>query len=126
GDRPRRASRSDLPPGRISIVLDPSARGRGLGRRVITLACAADGGPVVAEVLSDNHASRAAFEAAGFVRQPDSAPEASPAAASASSSSASSSSSPSSSSSSPPSASASAAARPLVRYLWRPRRVHVL
>jgi RimJ/RimL family protein N-acetyltransferase len=82
--------------GRISIVLDPSVRGRGLGRRVIGLACAADGGPIVAEILADNLVSRTAFEAAGFVRQPDP-----PAAAGAA----------------PP------ALRPLVRYLWRPARV---
>lgn len=93
--RMRRLSRGDQPPGRISIVLDPAVRGRGLGRRVIGLACAADGGPVVAEILADNLVSRVAFEAAGFVREPDTSPA-------------------------PP------AARPLVRYLWRPRRVPVL
>lgn len=95
--RVRRASRSDQPVGRISIVLDPSARGRGLGRRVIALACAADGGPIEAEILADNRVSRAAFEAVGFVAQPD-----------------------------PPAAATTPALRPLVRYLWRPRRVPVL
>jgi RimJ/RimL family protein N-acetyltransferase len=53
-------------PGRVSIVLDPAVRGRGLGRRVIALACAADGGEVAADIHADNRASRAAFEAAGF------------------------------------------------------------
>ena len=53
-------------PARISIVLDGAARGRGLGRAAIALACRADGGPVVAEILRDNHGSLAAFEAAGF------------------------------------------------------------
>ncbi len=61
---------ADQVPGRISIVLDPAVRGRGLGRRVIGLACVADGGPIVAEILADNHASRACFEAAGFVLDP--------------------------------------------------------
>lgn len=63
--------RAEDEPGRLSIVLDPAARGRGLGRRIIGLACVADGGPVVAEILADNHASQACFTAAGFVREPD-------------------------------------------------------
>ena len=82
-------------PGRISIVLDPSVRGRGLGRQVIALACAADGGPVVADILADNHASRTSFEAAGFVQVPS------------------------------PSSPAPASSRAALRYLWRPLRVHL-
>jgi UDP-2,4-diacetamido-2,4,6-trideoxy-beta-L-altropyranose hydrolase len=65
-----RAGPAGPAPGRISIVLDAAVRGRGLGRQVIALACAADGGPVVADILPDNHASRASFEAAGFVLVP--------------------------------------------------------
>ena len=83
--------------GRISIVLDSSVRGRGLGRRVIALACAADGGPVVAEILVDNRTSRACFEAAGFTREP---------------------------SSTPPLTIDGGDPRPVIRYLWRPDRVH--
>jgi phosphinothricin acetyltransferase len=51
---------------RISIALAPSARGRGVGRRAIELACAAWGRPLVAEIRTTNTASLAAFEAAGF------------------------------------------------------------
>jgi UDP-2,4-diacetamido-2,4,6-trideoxy-beta-L-altropyranose hydrolase len=86
--------RTDHEPGRISIVLDPAMRARGLGRRIVGLACVADGGPIVAEILADNHASRACFEAAGFVLDP-AAPEPDP-------------------------------DRPALRYLWRPRRAHVV
>lgn len=57
-------------PGVISIVIDDGARGHGLGRAAIIAACLADGGVVVAEILDDNTASRAAFEAAGFVLAP--------------------------------------------------------
>ena len=53
-------------PGRISVVIDPTARGHGLGRAVIVAACRADGGTIVAEILDDNRASRACFESAGF------------------------------------------------------------
>lgn len=60
--------------GVISIVLDPAVRGRGLGRRVIALACAADGGEVTADIRADHRASRAAFEAAGFALAAASAP----------------------------------------------------
>ncbi|MBK7073573.1 MAG: GNAT family N-acetyltransferase [Myxococcales bacterium] len=56
--------------GRISIVLDPAWRGRGVGRAIITAACAADPGAVIAEIRPDNLASQAAFAAAGFVRCP--------------------------------------------------------
>jgi UDP-2,4-diacetamido-2,4,6-trideoxy-beta-L-altropyranose hydrolase len=50
----------------ISIVLEASARGRGVGKAAIELACTADGGPVTAEILETNAASLACFEAAGF------------------------------------------------------------
>lgn len=53
--------------GRISIALDASARGRGLGRAAIREACERWGKPVFAEIRNDNPASRAAFEACGFV-----------------------------------------------------------
>jgi L-amino acid N-acyltransferase YncA len=56
------------PAGRISIALDPRARGRGLGRRAIAAACRAFGAPVIAEIFATNTASRLAFEAAGFVQ----------------------------------------------------------
>jgi RimJ/RimL family protein N-acetyltransferase len=52
--------------GRISIALAAGARGRGLGQRAIREACAAWGGPVVAEIRIDNEASQACFEACGF------------------------------------------------------------
>ena len=52
---------------RISIALAPSARGRGIGRRAIALAAAAWAHPIVAEVAASNAASRACFEACGFV-----------------------------------------------------------
>jgi RimJ/RimL family protein N-acetyltransferase len=55
---------------RISIVLAPAWRGRGVGRGVIAAACAACPGAVIAEIRSDNPASLAAFAAAGFVRWP--------------------------------------------------------
>ena len=51
---------------RISIALDASARGRGLGRRAIAAVCAEVRRPIVAEVVAGNRASRAAFEACGF------------------------------------------------------------
>jgi L-amino acid N-acyltransferase YncA len=53
--------------GQISIALAACARGRGVGKRAIALACAAWGGPVVAKIRNDNQPSRAAFEACGFV-----------------------------------------------------------
>jgi RimJ/RimL family protein N-acetyltransferase len=53
-------------PGTISIALDRTARGLGLGRATIKLACARDGGPIVAEILSENRPSIACFEACGF------------------------------------------------------------
>jgi GNAT superfamily N-acetyltransferase len=53
--------------GKISIALAAGARGRGVGKRAIAAACAAWGGPVVAQIRNDNQPSRAAFEACGFV-----------------------------------------------------------
>ena len=53
--------------GRVSIALDPSARGLGLGRAALVVACDADGGPLMAEVVAENRASRACFEACGFL-----------------------------------------------------------
>jgi RimJ/RimL family protein N-acetyltransferase len=53
--------------GRISIALAPGARGKGVGRTAIALACEAWGKPVMAQILGDNQPSRAAFEACGFV-----------------------------------------------------------
>lgn len=53
--------------GKISIALAASARGKGVGKRAIAAACAAWGGPVVAQIRSDNQTSRAAFLACGFV-----------------------------------------------------------
>lgn len=58
------------PPGRrrarISIALAPSARGRGIGRAAVAAACHAWQQRIVAEILADNAASRACFEACGF------------------------------------------------------------
>lgn len=55
-------------PPRISIALDPSAQGRGIGRRAVALACARWAAPVRAEIHETNTASHACFVAAGFVR----------------------------------------------------------
>jgi RimJ/RimL family protein N-acetyltransferase len=52
--------------GRISIALTARARGRGIGRRAITAACAVWARPVVAQIVPDNLPSRAAFSACGF------------------------------------------------------------
>lgn len=52
--------------GRISIALDRSARGRGIGQAAITEATRAWAGPTLAEIHPDNTASRTAFEACGF------------------------------------------------------------
>lgn len=52
--------------GRISIALDASARGKGIGRAAIRRACAAWGSAVIATIMPDNRASRAAFAACGF------------------------------------------------------------
>jgi RimJ/RimL family protein N-acetyltransferase len=51
---------------RISIALAADARDRGIGRAAILQACRAWGQPVLAEILADNLASRACFEACGF------------------------------------------------------------
>jgi L-amino acid N-acyltransferase YncA len=51
---------------RISIALAAAARGRRIGRRAISEACRRWGRPVYAEILADNLASRACFEACGF------------------------------------------------------------
>ncbi|HEY0249967.1 MAG TPA: GNAT family N-acetyltransferase [Kofleriaceae bacterium] len=53
--------------GRISIALAAEARGYGVGKQAIALACAAYGSTVVAQIRFDNTRSRAAFEACGFV-----------------------------------------------------------
>ena len=53
--------------GRISIALGAEARGRGIGRRAIAAACAVWARPVVATIRNNNPASRACFEACGFV-----------------------------------------------------------
>lgn len=53
---------------RISIALDPCARGRGVGRRAILLACADWRGVVIAEIHESNAQSRACFTACGFTR----------------------------------------------------------
>jgi len=51
---------------RISIALAAAARGRGIGRRAVATACHRWGRPIIAEILADNLASRACFEACGF------------------------------------------------------------
>ncbi len=53
-------------PGRVSLVLDPLARGRGVGRAAVRAACRLDGGPLVAEIQLGNQASLTCFLAAGF------------------------------------------------------------
>lgn len=55
------------PDGRISIAIAPKARGRGIGKHAVTMACATWGKPIVAEIDVANIASRACFEACGFV-----------------------------------------------------------
>jgi UDP-2,4-diacetamido-2,4,6-trideoxy-beta-L-altropyranose hydrolase len=52
---------------RISIALAAEVRGRGIGREAIAIACQRANQPVVAEVASENTASRRCFEACGFV-----------------------------------------------------------
>lgn len=52
---------------RISIALDASARGLGIGRRAIRLACEDWRGVVIAEIHESNARSRACFTACGFV-----------------------------------------------------------
>jgi RimJ/RimL family protein N-acetyltransferase len=52
---------------RISIALASEARGRGIGKRAIRTVCERWGRPMIAEILSTNTASRACFEACGFI-----------------------------------------------------------
>jgi RimJ/RimL family protein N-acetyltransferase len=52
---------------KISIAVASAARGRGIGRQAITLAAQLWAGPITAEVSTANPASRACFEACGFV-----------------------------------------------------------
>ena len=53
-------------PGRVSIALAPAARGAGVGQAALALVCRHDGGPLVADIIAANRASRACFEACGF------------------------------------------------------------
>jgi UDP-2,4-diacetamido-2,4,6-trideoxy-beta-L-altropyranose hydrolase len=51
---------------RISIALAPASRGNGVGRQAISAVCQRWNQPIIAEILADNLASRACFEACGF------------------------------------------------------------
>ena len=51
---------------KISIALAATARGRGVGRRAIELACLKWCGAIVAEIHETNYGSRACFTACGF------------------------------------------------------------
>lgn len=51
---------------KISIALAANARGRGVGRRAIELACLRWCGALIAEIHESNAASRACFIACGF------------------------------------------------------------
>ncbi|HEY4057140.1 MAG TPA: GNAT family N-acetyltransferase [Kofleriaceae bacterium] len=53
---------------RISIALSAAARGCGIGKRAIQLACTKWCGAVVAEIAESNARSLAAFTACGFAR----------------------------------------------------------
>lgn len=53
---------------RISIALAPGARGHGIGRKAIELACTKWCGAVVAEIHESNARSSACFEACGFAK----------------------------------------------------------
>lgn len=53
---------------KISIALAAAARGHGIGRRAIELACTKWCGAVVAEIHESNAPSRACFTACGFAR----------------------------------------------------------
>ena len=52
--------------GRISIALAAEARGRGIGRRAVAVACQVWGQSVVAEIRIDNYPSRSCFQACDF------------------------------------------------------------
>lgn len=52
---------------RVSIALASDARGRGIGKLAIEMACRRATNVVVAEILAANTASRKCFEACGFV-----------------------------------------------------------
>jgi len=53
---------------RISIALAPGARGHGIGRRAIELACTKWCGAVVANIHESNARSRTCFTACGFAK----------------------------------------------------------
>ena len=53
--------------GRVSIALDASMRGRGVGRAALARAVQLDDGELVAEIVVDNIASQRIFSACGFV-----------------------------------------------------------
>lgn len=61
-----RIDRADAGRGRISIALAAEARGQGVGRAAVSLACHAWRRPVTAEIFADNIRSRSCFEACGF------------------------------------------------------------
>ena len=69
GDRREAAHDDALGRARHQRVDRAAQLGR-VGRAIITAACAADPGAVIAEIRPDNLASQAAFAAAGFVRCP--------------------------------------------------------
>ncbi|MFN0249720.1 MAG: N-acetyltransferase family protein [Kofleriaceae bacterium] len=53
---------------KISIALAPAARGHGIGRKAIELACTRWCGTVIAEIHESNAQSRACFVACGFAK----------------------------------------------------------
>ncbi len=61
-----RHDRQALP--RLTIVLSPRARGRGIGRRALELACEQWQRPLIAEADADNRSAARSLEAAGFER----------------------------------------------------------
>jgi RimJ/RimL family protein N-acetyltransferase len=50
----------------ISIALDASVRGRGIGRAAVAAVCQTWQRPLAAEIFADNAASRTCFESCGF------------------------------------------------------------